>query len=169
VLHPASQPSRRQPRGQERQVNATQSSIRAAQDRLIFREPGYVLRVAPGELDLAEFRRLADEGSRLLAAGDAERASPVLHAALRLWRGRPLEHVDLPALSDEVAALEERRLAVLERRIETDLLRGRHAELVPELEVLARMHRLRERLRCQQVLAQRENRAQWDPAGRHGT
>ncbi len=58
-------------------------------DRLAFREPGYLLRVTPGELDLAEFQRLADEGRQLLAAGNAVQAGPLLHAALRWWQGPP--------------------------------------------------------------------------------
>ena len=41
----------------------------------------------------------------------------------------------------------------LEERIEADLALGRHAELVPELEVLVREHPLRERLRAQLMLA----------------
>lgn len=122
-------------------------------DRLGYREPGYVLRMAPGELDTAEFRRLADEGRRLLVLGNAEQASSTLHAALRLWRGRPLEDVDLPGLRGESVVLEERRLAVLGDRIEADLRCGYHGELVAELEALATAYPLRERLRQQQMLA----------------
>ncbi len=125
------------------------------QDRLVYREPGYLLRVGPGELDLEEFRRLTDEGRRLLAVGDAGRAAPLLHRALSLWHGRPLEDADLPAMHEQVAGLEERRLAALEDRIEADLRLGRHGygELEAELEALVAVHPLRERLRGQQMLA----------------
>ena len=122
-------------------------------DRLVFREPGYLLRVEAGELDLGEFQRLADEGRGLLAAGDAERAGPLLHAALGLWRGSPLEDADLQGLREEIARLEERRLSVMEDRLDADLGLGRHSELVAELEVLATAYPLRERLRRQQMLA----------------
>jgi len=122
-------------------------------DRLIWRAPGYLLRLAPGELDVEEFKRLADEGRRRLALGDAEGASAVLHAALGLWRGRPLEDADLPGLRELLAGLERRRLAALEDRIDADLGRGCHGELVPELEALAAAWPLRERLRGLQMLA----------------
>ncbi len=122
-------------------------------DRLAFRDPGYLLRVAPDELDLTEFQRHADEGRRLLAAGDTEQAAEMLHAALGLWRGAPLADADLAGLEEEVAGLEERRLAVLEDRVDADLACGRHAELVDELDGLTRAHPLRERLRRQQMLA----------------
>ncbi len=122
-------------------------------DRLVFREPGYLLRVEAGELDLGEFQRLADEGRGLLAAGDAERAGPLLHAALGLWRGSPLEDADLQGLREEIARLEERRLAAVEDRVDADLGCGRHAELVDELDGLTRAFPLRERLRRQQMLA----------------
>src|SRR6266545_7893436 len=122
-------------------------------DRLAFREPGYLLRVTPGELDLAEFQRLADEGRQLLAAGDAVQAGTLLHAALGWWQGPPLADTELPALREQLAALAERRLAVLEDRIEADLAGGRHADLVDELDELTRAFPLRERLRRQQMLA----------------
>ncbi len=122
-------------------------------DRLVFRAPGYLLRVAPGELDLEEFKRLADAGRRLLSLGDATRAGPLLHAALGLWRGRALEDADLPGLGEQIAGLEERRLAVLEDRLQADLGLGRHGELVAELEALVGTYPLRERLRGQQMLA----------------
>src|SRR5262249_2702791 len=53
----------------------------------------------------------------------------------------------------EIGRLDERRLAVLEDRIEADLAAGRHADLIAELEVLVTEHPLRERLRAQQMLA----------------
>jgi DNA-binding SARP family transcriptional activator len=45
------------------------------------------------------------------------------------------------------------RLAALEDRIDADLARGRHAELVAEFEALVAAHPFRERLRRQLVLA----------------
>lgn len=47
-------------------------------DRLVYRAPGYLLRVEPGELDLARFQDLADQGRQALAAGDAEEAGRLL-------------------------------------------------------------------------------------------
>src|SRR5919204_4471470 len=55
------------------------------EDRLVTRGRGYQLRVDPGELDLDRFRDRLEEGRRLLAGGDPERASEVLSDALELW------------------------------------------------------------------------------------
>jgi DNA-binding SARP family transcriptional activator len=109
-------------------------------DRLITKPPGYSLRVEEGELDLDRFEQLVRDGRELLAAGDAKAASRELESGLGLWRG--------PA-----PGLEERRLAALEERIESDLALSRHSELVAELETLVKQHPLRERLRRQLMLA----------------
>jgi DNA-binding SARP family transcriptional activator len=119
-------------------------------DRLITKAPGYLVRVEPGELDLDRFRSLVAEAgstaelaarSRLLREGDG------------LFRGPPLADVDAPFAASEAAALEELRFAAVEGRVDADLERGRHAELVPELGALVRAQPLRERLRGQQILA----------------
>ena len=52
-------------------------------DRLVTRPPGYLLRVAPGELDLDAFRRLVEEANGAEPAVAADR----LRDALALWRG----------------------------------------------------------------------------------
>ncbi len=117
---------------------------------LLTRPGGYVLQVAPGQLDVQRFEQLVDE------ARDAEprEAAEKLREALALWRG--------PALADfayddfartEIARLEERRLAVLEQRIEADLALGRHATLVGELAALVAQEPLREWPRAQLMLA----------------
>ena len=53
----------------------------------------------------------------------------------------------------EIARLEERRLAVLEQRIDADLALGRHAALVGELAALVAQEPLSERPRAQLMLA----------------
>jgi DNA-binding SARP family transcriptional activator len=111
-------------------------------DRIVTRSPGYAIRVEPGELDLARFERLLEEG------GDGVRD------ALALWRGPALADFVYEAFAQtEVARLEELRLAALERRIDADLGLGYHAELVGELEKLIAEHPLRERPRRQLMLA----------------
>lgn len=109
-------------------------------DRVITKPPGYSFRVDDGELDLDRFEQLVRGGRERLAAGDAEAASRELESGLVLWRG--------PA-----PGLDERRLAALEDRIEADLLLSRHAQVVAELETLVAQHPLRERLRCQLMIA----------------
>jgi predicted ATPase/DNA-binding SARP family transcriptional activator len=127
---------------------------RAASGVLRTRPPGYLAEPGPEALDLARFERLAAEGRAALTTDDAEQAASLLRSALRLWRGPALADVVLAASSQgEVARLEERRLGVLEQRIEVDLALGRHAELVSELQALVAAHPLRERLRGQLLLA----------------
>ena len=119
-------------------------------EAIVTREPGYLIRVAPHELDLLRFEQLVEEARQ----APADHASRLLHDALSLWRGPAL--VDLasePFAQAEILRLEELRLAALELRIETDLALGRHRELVGELEVLVHEHPLRERPRAQLMLA----------------
>ncbi|MBV8218346.1 MAG: AAA family ATPase, partial [Solirubrobacterales bacterium] len=115
---------------------------------------GYVLTIPPGKLDLDEFERLAGEGRIALSDGDAATAADRLSAALAVWRGPPLAEFTYEAFAQaEIARLEEARLASLEDRIEADLGRGRHDQLVAELERLVREHPGRERLRGQLMLS----------------
>src|SRR6266496_421178 len=82
-----------------------------------------MLLVEEGELDLDRFRRLREEGK--------------LSEALSLWRGPPLSDFRYQRFAQaEIARLEELRLAYLEERVEHDLARGRHADLVGELDAL---------------------------------
>jgi DNA-binding SARP family transcriptional activator len=119
-------------------------------DRLVTKPPGYLVLVEPGELDLDVFRGLVAEAG---AAADLGERSRLLREADRLFTGPPLADVDAPFADSEREALEELRLAAVEGRVDADLERGRHAELVPELGALVRSHPLRERLRGQQILA----------------
>jgi DNA-binding SARP family transcriptional activator len=121
--------------------------------RLEGRSTGYVLSVIGGEVDLDQFEYRAASGERLLAAGAAEEASTVLTEAVELWRGQPFSDV---AFGDpphgELVRLAERRMTVLESRIEADLRCGRCAEVVPELKKLVAEFPYRERLHAQLMI-----------------
>jgi DNA-binding SARP family transcriptional activator/tetratricopeptide (TPR) repeat protein len=108
-------------------------------DRLVTRSPGYLVRVFRGELDAEEFERLA--------------ADDEVAAALELWRGPALHDLELDACRVAAARLDERRLAVLERRVDLDLHRGRFTGLAAELAALVREHPLRERFWAQLMVA----------------
>jgi len=114
------------------------------QDRIVTSPSGYrVSSERPDELDLELFERLA-------AVGDAES----LREALSLWRGPALvDFTREPWAVAPAARLEEVRLTVLEKRVDADLMLGRHAELVGELEELVVAHPLRERFRGQLILS----------------
>ncbi len=122
---------------------------------LLTREPGYLLRIDPEQLDMHRFQRLAEQGRHALAEGDHATASKLLHEALSLWRGPVL--ADVMAASGvawpELVGVDELRTTALEARIEADLALGSHQELVAELEALVRRHPLREHLHGQLMLA----------------
>jgi DNA-binding SARP family transcriptional activator/DNA-binding beta-propeller fold protein YncE len=121
---------------------------------IVTRPPGYLLDLAPGDLDLHEFEGLVEKGRRQLESGNAEAASQTLRDALGLWRGDPLTDLSAYAFArEEAARLEELRLATVAERIEADLALGRHGEVIRELEALVGAHPLRERLRAQLMLA----------------
>ena len=118
------------------------------------RSPGYVIHVSPEQLDLNRFEHRAEEATRLLAGGEAQRAADLLRDALALWRGSPLADLAYESFAQTaIERLEEIRLAALEQRIEADLALGRHRELVGELEQLASEQSTRERFRAQLMLA----------------
>jgi DNA-binding SARP family transcriptional activator len=132
------------------------SDLRKAlgRDAIVTRSGGYELVADPETVDLHQFERLLEKGSRALADGDAPEASERLREALALWRGRALADVaDVRSLRGEVGRLEELRFLGLERRVEADLALGRHGELVGELRALVAEHPLRERPRAQLMLA----------------
>jgi YVTN family beta-propeller protein len=121
---------------------------------LVTQGPGYVLRVEPDAVDVRRFERIVGEGRRALAAGEPARAADTLRQALDLWRGPPLADLAHEAFAQpEIARIEDLGLSAVEDRIEADLALGRHADLLPELQVLVAEHPLRERLRGHLMLA----------------
>ena len=114
------------------------------------RAPGYVLAADSDEIDAVRFEALLAQARGLPAA---ERAA-LLRSALALWRG--------PALADlageeftqgEIRRLEELRLDALEERIAADIDLGLHREVIGELETLAALTPLRERVCALRMLA----------------
>ena len=127
---------------------------RGEHEVLVSRTPGYMLQIGADSLDAERFERLAGEGTRLLANGDAEAAAERLRAGLALWRGPALDDLAYEAFAKaEIEQLEELRLRMLEDRIDADLALGRHDALVGELRELVGQHPFRERLRAQLMAA----------------
>jgi predicted ATPase/DNA-binding SARP family transcriptional activator len=116
-------------------VSQLRKALAASADgaEIVTRRHGYELRVGAGTVDAERFERL-------LAAGAAREA-------LELWRGPPLDDVaDEPFAGAEIRRLDELRLAALELAIEHDLNKGRHRDVIAELEALVAAEPLRERL-----------------------
>ena len=98
---------------------------------------GYLLTVAPGELDADTFHAAVHAGARALEARAPEQATRLLTEALDLWRGPPLAEVAFDDFAQpEIRRLEELRIRALECRVDAQLAMGRHAEVIGELESL---------------------------------
>ena len=124
-------------------------------ERLLTRQPGYLLRVEDGEFDLQQLEAQIDQGRRALAADDPEAACEHLTRGLALFRGAPLEDLAYaPFAQAEVGRLDELRATALEQRVDADLALGRHADLIGELESLVADYPLREHAWGQLMLAE---------------
>jgi DNA-binding SARP family transcriptional activator/Tfp pilus assembly protein PilF len=118
------------------------------------RPEGYVIAVAPGDVDVGRFELLLGRARDAAGRGDRDAESGMLGQALGLWRGEPLADVPSETLRrDAVARLAEQRLEALHRRVEADLGLGRQAELVAELRILTERHPLREQFWAQLMTA----------------
>ncbi|MEU4313238.1 BTAD domain-containing putative transcriptional regulator [Nocardia sp. NPDC024068] len=106
---------------------------------------GYRLMVRPGDVDAVRFEQLLDRAR----GGDDARRAPLLGEALELWRGTPMQDVevrDSEAVDAVIARLEGLHLAALEDRYEAEIRLGRGPELVAELTELVARFPVRERL-----------------------
>jgi DNA-binding SARP family transcriptional activator len=151
--------------GEDRPVdprNALQSQIAQlrrsltskGRSALVLGPGGYRLDVAPQASDAGRFEALLRSARSALDVDDPARASADLAKGLDLWRGPALsEFADQEFATATIARLGELRLIAIESRMDADLRLGRHADLVPELELLVREHPLRERMCGQLMLA----------------
>jgi len=130
-----------------RQIAAALGTGQDPKSVLRTRLNGYLLDGRSSRVDARDFERLARSGRAAAEHGDDKSAADLLSQALALWRGAALVDVRKGRILElEAAAMEETRLAVLGRRIESDLALGRHADILGELTVLAAMHPLNEKL-----------------------
>ncbi|MFE5240065.1 MULTISPECIES: BTAD domain-containing putative transcriptional regulator [unclassified Streptomyces] len=117
-------------------------------------ENGYRLTADPDGVDLYRFERLAGEGARALAEGDAVKAVTVLDDALALWHGPAL--ADLPDRAVAAARWEALRLDARRTRIEAVLAQGHADDALPELAGLCADHPLDEPLQALRIRALRD-------------
>ncbi|MCN9242403.1 NB-ARC domain-containing protein [Streptomyces sp. RY43-2] len=121
---------------------------------LLTRPPGYLMRIAPEDLDLTVFESLRAEGRAAYGRREYGAAAQALSRALGLWTGPALSGVPHgPSLETSAIRLNELRAEVLEQRISAELRLGLHQELVGELMALAHEHPLRETLHCHLMVA----------------
>ncbi len=113
-----------------------------------FSPAGYRLAVDREDVDVHRFERLAVEGRRALAAGDATAAAELLREALALWRGPAFADLtEAPFRDPQVTRLTELKTSAIEDRVEADLKLGRHEDVLAELREIVAEQPLRERPR----------------------
>ncbi|MBN2624608.1 MAG: AfsR/SARP family transcriptional regulator, partial [Acidimicrobiales bacterium] len=114
----------------------------------------YQLRIGADELDALAFGADCARAREHATRGRWDEALAAYDAALTHWRGDAFEGFeDLPSARSWAVELAEQRVIAVEERVDVQLARGRHADVVAELEPLLERHPLRERLWRQQALA----------------
>jgi SARP family transcriptional regulator, regulator of embCAB operon len=117
-----------------RRMLADESGAPLSALRLVTQPGGYLLRLSDDEYDAAIFDRLLTSGRVLLRQDRLDEAAHALRRALEMWRGPALANVSPGnVVSNHVVQLDEARNRALELRIDIDLRRGRHRDLVAEL------------------------------------
>ena len=117
-------------------------------------QPGYIIRVASGAVDVEEFEQHLAAGKSALRSESFVEAEASLAKALALWRGPALADLaSEPFAHAEIARLEGLRLEALDARFEAMLSVGREAEAVGELQALVGLHPHDERFRALLMVA----------------
>ena len=121
---------------------------------LVTRPPGYVLDIAPEQVDAARFERNVSSALEAREQGRLDDAAVFLADALTLWRGQPLADVAYESWAQsECERLKDLYLVGLESQLAIDLERGRHMSVAVEAERLAKEYPVRERFRELLMLA----------------
>ncbi|MDS0132881.1 MULTISPECIES: BTAD domain-containing putative transcriptional regulator [unclassified Amycolatopsis] len=119
-----------------------------------FTAAGYRLVVAPDEVDVHRFERLARDGRALLKNGEHARAAEVLGDALALWRGPAFTDLaDAPFAAPQATRLEELRADAVDDHAEARLALGQAEDVLTGLRETVAAQPLRERPRAQLVRA----------------
>ncbi|WP_460728625.1 BTAD domain-containing putative transcriptional regulator [Nocardia heshunensis] len=106
---------------------------------------GYRLTVKPTDVDAVRFEQLLDQAR----GGDDARRADALREALELWRGTPMQDIDMrdnEAFEAAITRLEGLRAAAQDDLYEVEIGLGRGPGLIAELTELVARNPLRERL-----------------------
>jgi DNA-binding SARP family transcriptional activator len=123
-----------------------------AKRTLVTRGSGYVLELAPDELDLFAFEQLVGQARVLWTEGRHEEVVDRTGRALELWRGPVLADVRPGRiLAGHVAQVTETHTRARELRVDSSLRLDRHHEVLPELRDLVSSHPLHEGFHAQLV------------------
>jgi DNA-binding SARP family transcriptional activator len=126
----------------------------AAKTILVTHNRGYTLCVEYGSLDLHDFEQHLKSARQAELAQDDLMVSLSLRAALDLWNGPVLGDTPSgPRLQPRIISLEEQRITVLEKCMESELRLGLHQELLHELHSLTVQYPTHENFHAQYMLA----------------
>ncbi len=132
---------------QLRKCIATHGLAPDADQLLITKPPGYVLRIEPQQVDVFQFQQLCEQGKDLFGQADFPGASRSFRSALELWAGQPLANVHCGQILTAAAVeLQEQQRNALHLRIQADMAAGLHRELIGELRSLVTTNPLDEGL-----------------------
>lgn len=115
-------------------------------DAIQTRPPGYLLEVAPADLDSQRFTDLVAEARGEADRGQLADAAATLRTALALWRGPMLADIESDLVQREAASFAARKVTAIEKRIRLDLALGWHEAICGELAALVEEYPLNERL-----------------------
>jgi DNA-binding SARP family transcriptional activator len=133
---------------------------------IAWRPPGYVLEIDPECVDTVRFDALIERAADARRDDDLDTASETLRSALRLWRGPALADLAEEPFAHGISTrLESRHSAAREDYLDIELMRGRHQDVVSELEALVATHPTRERLWALLMLALYRSGRQADALG----
>jgi len=115
--------------------------------RLLLAPGGYVLRVAPPELDLLQFESMVRQGRAASMRGAAQVADEMLRTALACWRGPALADArHLAACAAEAERLEQLRVSAVDEYAQVSLSLNNNAAVVELLADVVREFPLHEAL-----------------------
>lgn len=125
-----------------------------AGERIRSSRAGYLIEVAPGELDMDQFLTLTGDAGSAAAEQRWLQASAHSESALELWRGEPMGELEAEGwLAQEAARLVELRNRAIELWAETELRLDRPDRVIAVLQTLIAENPLRERGYAQLMLA----------------
>lgn len=101
---------------------------------------GYRFAPKSAEVDLERCEEIAAEGRSARDSGDLDAAVEAWSQALGLFHGEPLTGIPGPFAEGERLRLAERRLVLVQDKVDCQLRLGRHAETVGELFSLTTTH-----------------------------
>ncbi|MDI1465210.1 BTAD domain-containing putative transcriptional regulator [Catellatospora sp. KI3] len=149
----------RPPRTARKNLHVYVSSIRrqlsqaGAPDRIAHRNQGYVIDVAPAELDSLAFEEAARAAASLGDGHGPHSGAAGLRQALDLWRGAAFEGLSaVPVIEAEAQRLSRRYVTVFETWAEA-ALRASPSVVLDQIEPVIRTDPFRERLRMIQMAA----------------